>query len=82
MILHTRASLTKFLQEAGFTDVLIHGVQRYPLSNHLNWLSNGTLGGHKSTLAMLETDDLFNAYQAALAKIDSTDTLVAIATVV
>ena len=28
LLLHTRASLTKFLQEAGFTDVLIHGAQK------------------------------------------------------
>ncbi|MDA9781136.1 class I SAM-dependent methyltransferase [Amylibacter sp.] len=81
LILHTRLSLTKILEHAGFKDIRIEGVQRYPLSNHLNWLSSGLPGGHKSQLAIFETDDLINSYEASLARIDATDTLVAIATV-
>jgi len=81
LVLHTRDSLRKTLEYVGLTDVLIEGVQRYPLSNHLNWLANGKAGGHKSSLSSLDCDVLFDAYQNALARIDATDTLVAIAKV-
>ena len=69
------------LEYVGLTEVLIEGVQRYPLSNHLNWLANGKAGGHKSPLSLLDSDVLFDAYQNALARIDATDTLVALAKV-
>lgn len=81
LVLHTRDSLRKTLEYVGFTDVIIEGVQRYPLSNHLNWLTNGKAGGHKSPLSLLDSDVLFDAYQNSLARIDATDTLVAIAKV-
>lgn len=81
LVLHTRDSLRKMLECVGLTDVLIEGVQRYPLSNHLNWLANGKAGGHKSPLSSLDSDVLFDAYQNALARIDATDTLVALAKV-
>jgi SAM-dependent methyltransferase len=81
LVLHTRDSLRKTLEYVGLTDVLIEGVQRYPLSNHLNWLANGEPGGHKSPFSALDCDGLLGAYQNALARIDATDTLVAIAKV-
>lgn len=65
----------------GLEEIQIEGVQRYPLSNHLNWLANGKGGGHKSPLSALDSDELLDAYQNALARIDATDTLVAIAKV-
>lgn len=80
LILHTRESLTAFLQEAGFKSIIVEGVQRYGLSNHFHWLKNAKPGGHKSNLAVLETGSLKSSYAEALAKIDATDTLVAIAT--
>ena len=79
LILHTRESLRRLLQAGGFSNIVIEGVQRYPLSNHLNWLSQGKPGGHKSVLSALDTPELKMAYEAALRKIDATDTLVAIA---
>ncbi|MEP3427576.1 MAG: class I SAM-dependent methyltransferase [Roseibium sp.] len=79
LVLHTRESLKRLLIASGFEDIAIEGVQRYPLSNHLSWLAKGVPGGHKSPLAALDTVDLREAYQAALNKIDATDTLVAIA---
>lgn len=81
LILHTRESLKRMLEHVGLIDVLIEGVQRYPLSNHLNWLANGKGGGHRSSFAALDSDSLHDAYQSALARNDSTDTLVAIARV-
>ena len=78
LVLHTRESLRRLLKAGGFEGVLIEGVQRYPLSNHLSWLSRGTPGGHKTPLSALDTPELRKAYQGALNKIDATDTLVAI----
>ena len=66
------------LCHVGFDAPIIHGVQRYPLSNHLYWLSNGKPGGHKSPLSVLDDIDLKIAYAHALSKIDATDTLIAI----
>lgn len=79
LILHTRESLRSMLEAAGFKDIVIEGVQRFGLANHLYWLSSKKPGGHKSNLSVFETVDLMNAYAGALAKIDATDTLVAIA---
>ncbi len=79
LVLHTRDSLSRLLAAAGLENVVIEGVQRYPLSNHLTWLSKGKPGGHKSTLAAIDTPDLKQSYEAALNRIDATDTLVAIA---
>jgi 2-polyprenyl-3-methyl-5-hydroxy-6-metoxy-1,4-benzoquinol methylase len=81
LILHTRDSLRKLLRYTGFTDVEIEGVQRYPLSNHLNWLANGKPGGHKSPLSIIDSDELSKAYCNSLSKLDQTDTLVAVARV-
>lgn len=81
LVLHTRESLLKMLKFIGFVDIQIEGVQRYPLSNHLNWLANGKPGGHKSPLSSVDTDALLDVYQSSLSRIDATDTLVAIARV-
>ena len=80
LILHTRESLRKMLAYVGFDNIQIEGVQRYSLSNHLTWLSKSKAGGHKSPLSMIDTPELCNAYGNSLAKIDGTDTLVAVAT--
>ena len=79
LILHTRESLKLLLSDAGFKNIQIHGVQRYGLTNHMNWLSKGLPGGHKEILSTLESKDLVAAYADALGRIDANDTLVAIA---
>ena len=79
LILHTRESLRRLLEAAGFKNVLIKGTQRYPLSNHLTWLNAGRPGGHKGHLSIIDTAALTDAYSDALASIDATDTLTAIA---
>jgi len=81
MVLHTRETLRKTLEYVGLQDIQIEGVQRYPLSNHLNWLVNGEPGGHKSPISIIDSDALSEVYQNSLARIDATDTLVAIAKV-
>ena len=78
LLLHTRTSLEKFLRVSGFNNVTIQGKQRYPISNHLNWLRYGVPGGHKSTLSSIDSEDLSMAYESSLQMLDATDTLVAV----
>jgi len=78
LILHTRSSLQRMLSCVKPVCIYVAGVQRYPLSNHLTWLSEGKPGGHKALLSEIDTYELRAAYEAALRKIDATDTLVAV----
>lgn len=79
LILHTRESIRAFLHDAGFKSVVIEGVQRFGIANHLQWLRDGSPGGHKSNLSILETPTLKNAYADALSKLDANDSLIAVA---
>lgn len=79
LILHTKDTLKAFLVESGYNNIQIYGIQRFSLANHIQWLREGTPGGHRGPLAELETDDLKNAYQHSLDLINSTDTLIAVA---
>ncbi|MEB3332988.1 MAG: class I SAM-dependent methyltransferase [Synechococcaceae cyanobacterium] len=81
LILHTQHSLRVFLEHAGFGNVLVKGIQRYPLANHLQWLSEHRPGGHLSPLAFLQTPALNDAYGQALAAAGATDTLLAIGSI-
>jgi 2-polyprenyl-3-methyl-5-hydroxy-6-metoxy-1,4-benzoquinol methylase len=76
LILHTRESLAAFISASGFTEILIQGFQRYPLANHLYWLSQGKPGGHHEW-NYLRNVDLDAAYSSLLTQIDKTDTLIA-----
>ncbi|MEG4213940.1 class I SAM-dependent methyltransferase [Microcoleus sp. Pol14C6] len=78
LILHTRQSLETFLQASGFDRVDIQGFQRYPLANHLYWLSRGKPGGHK-VWEYLRSEELDKAYGEMLNSLHRTDTLIAIA---
>ena len=81
LILHTFESLRVFLEDANFRDIVIRGVQRYSLSNHLVWLRDKKPGGHQSSLSLLDTPQLKEAYQNALAAGGSTDTILAVASI-
>lgn len=76
-VLHTRESLLKFMNYAGFEKVSIRSVQRYPLSNHLTWLSRNRPGGHMGDLSVIDSKNLNSEYENSLASVDATDTLVA-----
>jgi len=78
LILHTRQSLEILLRKAGFLDVCVMGYQRYPLANHLYWLAKGKPGDHKEW-SFLVNAELDSAYQNVLARLDKTDTLIAVA---
>ena len=79
LVLHTRESLEKLLLYAGFKNIIIQGVQRFGLSNHICWLLNAKPGGHKDFLSVLENKNLFKEYSNSLNQINANDTLVAIA---
>jgi len=78
LILHTRKSLEAFLSHAGLGGISIQGFQRYPLANHLHWLARHKPGGHIAW-SHLNPQALEQAYADMLAKLDQTDTLIAIA---
>ena len=68
-----------FLDESGFKNINIYGIQRYSLANHIQWIKDKKPGGHYGDLKDIETPEIKHAYQEALNKIDATDTLIAIA---
>jgi len=78
LILHTRSSLKVFLKKAGFSNIHIFGVQRYPLANHLHWLIKKAPNGH-IIWNHLRNANIDKAYSELLSDFDMTDTLVAIA---
>lgn len=63
-------------EKAGLKLDYVKHIQRYPLSNHLFWLSKGKPGGHQ-TWSFLDSDDLDKSYEASLAAVGKTDTIVA-----
>jgi len=79
LILHTHQSLKLFLEDTSFGDIYINGIQRFPLSNHLQWLTKGERGGHKSNFSMVITNDLDHEYCNSIISANMSDTLMAIA---
>lgn len=78
LILHTRESMRAFLRYAGFKNTRVSGYQRFPLANHLYWLTEGKPGGH-TKWEFLKSADMDVAYANLLNTIDATDTLIAVA---
>lgn len=76
LVLYTRDSLKAVIEAAGFEQVAVRGIQRYPVANHLHWLRNKKPGGHQKW-SQLRDDDLDKAYENVLGKLDATDTIVA-----
>ena len=75
LILHTRKSLEIFATNSGLQLKNIEGFQRYPISNHYNWLLNGQPSGHE-IFRNLNNDDFHKHYEKLLDSIDQTDTLI------
>lgn len=69
-------TLRRLAEQAGLRIVTIQQYQRYPLSNHLHWLSQGKPGGHQKW-AFLDSPELNIAYTNALAAMGKCDTLIA-----
>lgn len=77
LYLFSMPTLLKLIDLAGFKPIFIDHVQRYPISNHLYWLSQGLPGGHLKW-PFLNSLELSGAYSKNLAKIGKTDTLIAV----
>jgi hypothetical protein len=63
------------MKKAGYKINYIKQFQRYGLSNHLYWLSKNNPGGHQKW-SFLDSEELYGAYSAALAKINKCDTII------
>lgn len=77
LYLYTHHTLTMLAKQAGLKVDFIKHVQRYPLSNHLYWLSNDKPGGHVKWGNFLDSPELSKAYEAQLASLQATDTIIA-----
>jgi len=76
LFLFNASNFKMLAEKAGLKVVALSQYQRYPLSNHLYWLSKGLPGGHQKWV-FLDDPILNNAYAKALAEIGKSDTLVA-----
>jgi 2-polyprenyl-3-methyl-5-hydroxy-6-metoxy-1,4-benzoquinol methylase len=76
LFLFNSSTLEMLARQAGLRVVAVQHYQRYPLSNHLYWLSQGKPGGHKCWV-FLDTPEMSSAYANTLAALGKTDTLIA-----
>ena len=53
----------------------IKGFQRYPVSNHFNWLLNGEPSGHDS-FSHLNNPEFHKQYEKLLVNVGQTDTII------
>ena len=74
LVLHTRDSLNILLKAAGFKNIAIKGIQRFPLANHLHWLKHKKPGGHLNW-EFLSNPEFDSAYEKLLQSLDMNDTL-------
>lgn len=75
LFLFNAETLRRLAEQAGLRIVAIRQYQRYPLSNHLHWLSQGKPGGHQKW-NFLDSTELQMAYANALAAMGKCDTLI------
>lgn len=78
LYLFTPHTLEKLAKLAGLKVEFIKCVQRYPLSNHLYWLSHNKPAGHKVWGEFLDNELLKCAYEQTLASLGASDTLFAL----
>lgn len=77
VILYQSQNLEKLINSIGFETVHNGQIQRYPLSNHLYWLSKESPGGHEKW-KFFNAPLLDSAYENALHRIQKCDTLFAV----
>ncbi len=75
LYLFTNETLKTVVERAGLKVIYQTQVQRYPLANHLYWLTNGRPGGHKEWYFMKD-EALDNAYEKILTGMGRADTLI------
>jgi 2-polyprenyl-3-methyl-5-hydroxy-6-metoxy-1,4-benzoquinol methylase len=76
LFLFNAETLRRLAEQAGLRITTIQQYQRYPLSNHLHWLSLGKPGGHQNW-GFIDSPELKAAYANALAAMGKCDTLIA-----
>lgn len=76
LFLFTNSTLSLLATQSGLKINYVKQIQRYPLSNHLYWLSNGAPGGHQKW-HFLDSDELHKSYEKQLASVGLCDTLIA-----
>jgi SAM-dependent methyltransferase len=76
LYLFNASNLQLLAKKAGLKLEYVSHIQRYPLSNHLHWLARGLPGGHQAW-SFMDSDELSRAYEARLASLGKTDTLIA-----
>lgn len=74
LYLYNANNLKDLAKRAGFKNIVIKYIQRYPLANHLYWLAHGKPGGH-SKWEFANRPNLNMEYEKYLARIGMTDTL-------
>ena len=77
LYLYTQHTLNLLAKQAGFEVEFIKHIQRYPLSNHLYWLSKNRPGGHEKWGNFFDSAELTKAYENQLASLGTTDTIIA-----
>ena len=77
LYLYTQHTLGLLAKKVGLKVDFIKYIQRYPLSNHLYWLSKNKPGGHNIWGNFLDSSELTRAYESQLASLSSTDTIIA-----
>ena len=73
--LYTMDTLRLLAKKAGLQVKFMRQVQRYPLANHLYWLSKGQPGGHFKW-SFMENDAMNHQYGELLANLGIADTIV------
>jgi 2-polyprenyl-3-methyl-5-hydroxy-6-metoxy-1,4-benzoquinol methylase len=76
LFLFNSETLRRLVEQAGLRIITIQQYQRFPLSNHLQWLSKGKPGGHQNW-SFLDSPALNSAYAATLASMGKCDTIIA-----
>ena len=77
LYLYTNKTIVDLINKCDMDISLIQQIQRYPLSNHLYWLSKKSPGGHKEWAAFND-DYLDKAYGQRLASLGIADTIIAV----
>lgn len=76
LFLFNAKTFSELVKQSGLNLKWIKHIQRYPLSNHLHWLSTGKAGGHQKWDFM--NDEQLNVeYENRLATAGLTDTIIA-----
>jgi 2-polyprenyl-3-methyl-5-hydroxy-6-metoxy-1,4-benzoquinol methylase len=75
LVLYTKDSLRKVVEKAGFKNIELRGVQRYPISNHIKWITGKKI---KNINKYIDSKLVMSAYEEKLDSMGMTDTLICI----